>query len=570
VDNANVAFRAVDSTYPRQNAWILHAGDTWRVNSRLTVDYGLRWDYYSPSSEKFDRFSFFDPLGANPSAGGRPGRLAFAGDDYGAASYGDRYPEEDWYGGFAPRLGAVYSINDKTVLRTGWGIFYHQAFYPGWGGGIAQAGFSNTPSFSSSLGGIQPAFYLEQGFPQNFQQPPDIRSDYLNGQNMSVYRPLDANERPYAHQWNITVDRELGRNLSLSVAYVGTRGRRLPSSLEPLNAIDPSYLSLGDRLNDEFEPGMTSLNGVALPYEGWVEQMTGCAPSVAQALRPYPQYCDSLQGLNESKGKSSYNALQMKLEKRFSAGTYALVSYTLSKTLQTAAENTQRDALTWSGVDGVISPFERERAEAIASSDTPHVLSAAFVYELPFGQGKKWANSGGLSNALLGGWQLSTIYRYSSGLPMYFRVGGNACNVPGQFRAGCIPAIVNPGAVFAQDKSDFDPARGPLFNVDAFEPVSAFNYYFGRGNRVEEDVRGFAYQNQDLSFIKNTRMAGNTNIQLRFEVFNLYNWHIFSANEGGRFGNQAFNNDLSSSEFGQWTGAVTEPRTMQVAIRFEF
>ena len=85
------------------------------------------------------------------------------------------------------------------------------------------------------------------------------------------------------------MDRELGRQFSVSVAYVGSAGRRLPSNIEPLNAIDPSHLSLGDRLNDVFQPGMTSLNGVPLPYPGWVEQMTACDPSVAQALRPYPQ-----------------------------------------------------------------------------------------------------------------------------------------------------------------------------------------------------------------------------------------------------------------------------------------
>ena len=136
------------------NAWIFHAGDTWRVNDKLTLDYGLRWDYYSPSSEKNDVLSFFDPNGANPGAGGRPGRLAFAGDSYGAASYGARYPEEDWYGGFAPRLGGVYALNEKTVVRAGWGIFYTQAFYPGWNGGMSQDGFSNTPTFSASQGGI--------------------------------------------------------------------------------------------------------------------------------------------------------------------------------------------------------------------------------------------------------------------------------------------------------------------------------------------------------------------------------------------------------------------------------
>ena len=567
VDNADVAFRAVESTYPRQNAWIFHAGDSWRVNDKLTVDYGFRWDYYSPSSEKYDRFSFFDPVGANPGAGGRPGRLAFAGDSYGAASYGARYPEENWYGGFAPRLGGVYSLSEKTVLRAGWGIFYTQAFYPGWGGGISQDGFSTTPSFSSSLGGIAPAFYLEQGFPQNFTAPPDIRSDYKNGQGI-LYRPVDANKRPYSHQWNITVDRELGRQLALSVAYVGSAGRRLPSSIDPANAIDIGLLERGSVLNQEFRPGDTSVAGVPLPYAGWVEQL-GCAPSVAQALRPFPQYCDNLQGLNENHGESHYNSLQVKLEKRFSAGTYALVWYTLSKLISSGSDNTQRDALTWSGAQGVISPFERGRNESVALDDTPHVLSAAFVYELPFGSGKKWMNEGGIKNGLIGGWQASTIFRYSSGTPMFFRVGGTACNVPGPFRAGCIPAIVNPDAVFAQDKGDFDPNAGPLFNVNAFEPVSAFNFYTGRGNRIEETVRGFSYRNQDLALIKNTRLPGNTNVQVRFEVFNLWNWHIFSARASLQQAT-AFEPNIASADFGKWTGPVTDPCTMQLAVRFEF
>jgi hypothetical protein len=362
------------------------------------------------------------------------------------------------------------------------------------------------------------------------------------------------------------VDRELARNVSLSVAYVGSAGRRLPSSIDPLNAIDPKYLSMGQALYDEFQPGDKSLDGVALPYPGWVEQMTGCAPSVAQALRPYPQYCSELTGLNENHGTSHYNSLQMKLEKRFSGGTYALVSYTLSKTISSGSDNTQRDAETWSGLQGVISPYEKGRNEAIASTDTPHVLSAAFVYELPVGQGKRFMNRGGAANAVVGGWQLSTIARYSSGLPTYFR--SSFCNVPGQLRVGCIPAIVNAGSVFLQEKGSFDPAKGPLFNKAAFEPVDAFNFYYGKGNRIEESVRTFGYHNQDLSLIKNTRLGGARNIQVRFEVFNLWNWHMFS--NPGEWGGLAFNNDLSSPDFGKWNGSVTEPRTMQIAARFEF
>jgi hypothetical protein len=568
VDNANTSYRSVPSWYARQHAWIFHAGDSWRVNNKLTVDYGLRWDYYSPASEKYDRMSFFDPVGANPGAAGRPGRLAFAGEDYGAASYGARYPEKNWYEGLAPRLGVVYAWDDKTVIRSGWGIFYTQAFYPGWGGGMSLDGFSNDPSVSSSLGGIRPAMYLNEGFPiGNFTLPPDIRSDYKNGQSI-YFRNIDGNERPYSHQWNITVDRELGHQFALSAAYVGSAGRRMPSSMDPLNAIDPSYLSMGAQLNDEFQPGQTSLHGVPLPYAGWVEQMVSCAPSVAQALRPFPQYCDNLQGQNEAHGKTLYNSMQLKLERRFSKGVYALVSYTLSHLMESGSSNTQRDANTWSGITGVISPFERDRNYVISQSDTPHVLSAAFVYELPFGRGKANINdAGAVVNGLVSGWQLSTIYKYQSGVPMYFRSG--FCNVPGAFRAGCIPAIVNPDAVFAQDKGSFDPGLGPLFSKDGFTPVSAFNYNYGTGNRVEESIRGFAYTNQDFTIMKNTRMAGGTNLQLRLEVFNLWNWHSFQAN--GQWGNQAFNTDINSGDFGRWNdGNVTQPRQIQLGVRFEF
>jgi hypothetical protein len=419
---------------------------------------------------------------------------------------------------------------------------------------------------------VKPAFYLADGLPQTFTQPPIIDDAYDNGKGI-LYRPADANKRSYAHQWNVTVDRELARNISLSVAYVGSAGRRLPSTIDPINALNPALLSKGDTLYDEFEPGQASLDGVPAPYAAWAQQLLdngGCAPSVAQALTPYPQYCSSLQGLNENHGSSHYNSLQTKLEKRFSGGTYALVSYTLSKTISSGSDNTQSDSLTWSGVQGVISPFERQRNETVALDDTRHVLSAAFVYELPAGPGKKYMNSG-VGAWVLGGWQASTIFRYSSAMPFFFR--SSFCNVPGQFRAGCIPAVTNPGAVFAQDKGSFDPAKGPLLNAAAFQPLDTFNFNYGSGNRVEDSVRGFGYHNQDLTLMKNTRMGGGTNLQFRFEMFNMWNWHIFNA-QGEEISSgssiSAFDTDLASPTFGQWNGAVSDPRIMQVSVRFEF
>ena len=562
VDNANVDVRTASNAYPRQKAWIFNANDTWNATSKLTLNLGLRWDYYSPSTEKYDRLAFFDPNGVNPSAGGRLGSLAYAGTEWGAASYGARYPEKNWYGGWAPRLGATYALNTKTLIRAGWGLFYDRAYYPGWGAGMAQDGFNSNVSFGSTLAGVQPAFDIQNGFPQNYTPPPFITADYRNGSSLT-YRPLDGNERARAQQWNLTIDREISPGFTLGVAYVGSHGTRVPSQNDPLNAINPSYLSMGSQLNDQFEPGMTSLDGVPIPYAGWVEQMTSCAPTVAQALRPYPQYCDNLQGLNEFHGTSDYHSLQAKLEKRFSRGTYVLVSYTLGRMYTSGTDNAQAGATTWSGASGSISPYEQSRNRALAVDDVMHTLSAALVWDLPVGKGKKFMDTDGVANAILGGWQLSTVFRASSGIPFFFR--SSYCNVPGQFRSACIPSTS--GDIFAQSFDNLDVAK-PIFNQSAFQSPDAFNYNYGNGPRIS-DFRKSGYRNQDLSLIKNTRLYKDVNLQLRVEAFNVWNWHNWNGSST-TWGGTAFNTDVASADFGMWNGAVTAPRVVQLAARIEF
>ena len=557
VDSASMVVRATNTSYPRQAAWIVHVGDTWRATRTLTVDYGLRWDYFNPSREKYDRLSFFDPVGANPGAGGRPGRLAFAGTEWGEASYGAAYPEKPFWGGFAPRLGLTWALDDQTLVRGGWGIFYDRAFYPGWAGGISQEGFVNNVAFASSLGGLEPAFLLHDGMPGGWQPPPFVDSAFNNGKDI-LYRTLDGNERPRSQQWNVTIDREITPGLTLGVAYVGSRGTRVPSNNRPLNALDPALLSLGPLLYDEFEPGQTELHGVPVPYEGWVEQMQGCPPSLAQALLLYPQYCSTLQGLNENHGTSSYHSLQAKLEKRLAGGTFLLVSYTLSRLYTSGSDNIQREAITWTGAGGVISPHEPDRNRALAVDDVTQVLSAALVWDVPLAR-----NMTGLTRTLLGGWQVSTIFRYSSGIPFFFR--SSFCNVPGQFRAGCIPSTH--GDPFAQDVGGFDPGKGPLFDPAAFDSPEEFNFNYGNGDRVT-GYRGQSYRNQDLSLIKNTRLGSSITLQLRFSAFNLWNWHMFTVSGAG--GSTAFNTDIASPDFGQWNGSVTNPRNIQLSARLQF
>ena len=172
-------------------------------------------------------------------------------------------------------------------------------------------------------------------------------------------------------------------------------------------------------------------------------------------------------------------------------------------------------------------------------------------------------DTGGAANAILGGWQLSTIFRYSSGIPFFFR--SSYCNVPGQFRAACIPSTS--GNIFAQDFDNLDVAK-PIFNQSAFTSPDAFNYYYGNGPRISE-YRKSGYRNQDLSLIKNTRLFGDTNLQLRIEAFNVWNWHNWNGGST-QWGGNAFNTDVASADFGMWNGSVTAPRVIQLAARFEF
>lgn len=573
VNSASVALNPVGGRYVRQHAYSLYGEDTWKITNKLSLDIGVRWDRFSPTSEKYDNATFFD-FGPNPSAGGLPGRLTYAGTKWGSASLGRSYPEDDWNGAVGPRVGIAYAVDKNTVIRTGYGIFYTQAFYPGWGGGISQFGLNLTANANSTaFGGIDPAFYLQDGFPiGNIRQPPIVDPGAANGTSGQIlYRPKDANQLPYSQQWNFTIERQLGGNSMVSVAYVANKGTRLPSQELPLNVLNPSLLSMGGTLTQQFGPNDTVVGGVRAPYAGWAQQLLsagGCAPTVAQALSPYPQYCDALFGLNENVGNSTYHSLQAKFEKRTSNGLYLLASYTWSKLITDTAGSTQASDFGGGQLTrGAISPYQFSRNKAISQDDVPHNFAAALTYELPFGQGKKWLNRRGFVDTVLGGWQITSGIKYASGTPLLFRSG--YCNVPSQFRAACIPYIKYGMSPFLQSKSDFDPNK-PLINVNAFEPASDFNYNFGSGERVT-NYRGFPFKNVDIGIGKRFAITERLAILLRGEAFNAFNMHNFVCSGGNNGYCSPFNTtDISSPNFGMWDGTVSPPRNIQIVGRIEF
>jgi hypothetical protein len=554
-----------------QRAYSLFAGDTWKLSTRLTIDYGLRWDRFSPTFETGDKLAFFS-FAQNPGAGNLPGSLAYAGNNWGSASSGVPYPEKVFNGAFAPRFGMAYKLDDKTVLRAGYGVFYTQAFYPGWGGGMSLDGFNPQLSFSSSLAGYEPAFYIDNGFPAH-STAPNVSSTADNGTNGPNYRPTNANHLSYAQQWNLTVERKIGGSAIASVAYVANKGTHLPSQLQPLNYLNPALLTtLGSaKLNSVFQPGQTSLDGVSVPYANWVSTLNSagtCKPTVAQALVQYPQYCGGLIGENENEGTSIYNSFQAKIEKQFSTGFYLGANYTYSR-LTTDASSTTQATAGYGAIGGVISPYQGSRNKALSTDDVPHTVSVLAVYDLPFGPGKKFLTSPGALGRILGGWSLSTSMKFTSGEPLYFR-DSSVCGVPGQLQAQCIPAIVSGAKVLTQSWSGFN-VNQPAFNTSAFEPSSLFanGNYLGTGQRIT-GVRGSPYRDTNLAIAKTVTIKEKIKLEIRAEAFNILNNHYFTC-DGQAFGDCIpFNNDPSNASFGTWNGTVSQPRNVQLVGRFTF
>jgi hypothetical protein len=377
----------------------------------------------------------------------------------------------------------------------------------------------------------------------------------------------------YTQQWNLTVERQLGNSAIVKAAYVANKGTHLPSQLQPLNVLNPTLLSsMGSTvLNSVFAPGQTNLDGVSIPYAGWVESLESvgsCKPTVAQALVRFPQYCGSLTGVNENEGTSLYNSFQLSIEKRFSNGFYLASSYTYSR-LTTDASSTTQSTAGYGGIGGVISPYQGSRNTSLSPDDIPNTFSLMAVYDLPFGRGKRFLSNSGFVSQLVGGWTLSSTIKLTSGMPFYFR-DSTVCGVPGQFVAACIPGIISGQSVLTQSWSGFDVNK-PAFNTAAFQSSSLFTNgnYLGTGPRVSS-VRGSPYRDTNISIRRDFAVREWGKFEISAETFNLLNNHYFTC-DGQAFGDCIpFNNDPSDAKFGAWNGTVSQPRNVQLVARFTF
>jgi hypothetical protein len=490
--------------------------DDWRPTSRLTVNAGVRYTLNFPSTEMDDQSAVFD-LATQ--------KLAYAGRD-GAP----RTARELHWDNFGPRLGLSYQLGARSVVRAGYALVW-----------IEQAGLTTPftqPLFpflqnvsQPSLDALRPAFVLSRG---PTVAPIELTPDAGLGQSVfSVDRDLGSG---YAQQWNVAYQRELGADFAVEVAYAGAKGTHIGVPDTNINQLTVEQLALGNVLRERVP---NPCFGVVPPSSS----LGGATVSRAQALRPFPCF-NTVSLYRNNVGNTSYHALEVKLEKRFSRSLSFLVSYTWSKLIDTASSVFDASILAGPVANFPVADSYNPRLERdVSTGDIPHNLVASFVWDLP------WANQrGGLTGALLGGWQLSGIATFQSGIPLALTQVTN-------FNAFAGFGTQRPNRIADPALSGSERTLARWFDTDAFRTAPQFTL----GNSSRNPVRGPGYRNLDLALSKRVPIGGPRAVELRVEAFNVTNTPPLGAP----------NTVLGGPGFGSITSAG-DPRVIQLGLKVHF
>jgi hypothetical protein len=508
----------------------LFAQDEWRATRKLTVSYGIRWDYQPTISEVQGKMSSFQPNVANPGAGGRLGALAFANQ----SGLPGAFFSTNWKKGFGPRLGFAYQLNEKTVIRTSGGIYYASPPMHNLTGPSSTAGFSSTPSFSSP-DGFTPLYYLDSGsFPQNFSRPPSTDPSFLNGQAIS-YVPANGTRLPQTVNYTFSIQRQLARDTSLEVVYLGSRTTHLGYTAN-YNYLDISNLQYGATLLQPITSAAAIAGGFTSPFPGFANQLG--ANTVYQSLRPYSQYTAVTTGPNESSGSQKFNSLQIKGNKRFSNGLTFSGFFTWSKSF--SLNNTQYPGVRYMQLD----------------PNAAATFGLNWAYELPFGKGKSLLGGNSrVVNAVVSGWKINGFIKYSSGVPLTVTGAAGSLGTIGYSQWANSVQGVSPYLVTSPGDVALNSTK--YLNAAAFTTSTGFN--FGNLNNNLSWVRGFWSKDENLTFGRIFRLTEQVRFDLSVDANNPFNFH--------RWNNP--NTSLTSGQFGI-VSAVFPGRTLQVNAAIKF
>ena len=586
------------------NSYGFFVEDTFQATKKLTLTAGLRWDQPGALGEANGNDTVFlpnkpSPLGTivNPATGQTQklmGTVALPG----SPDWHSNLEEYLHWKLFSPRLGLAYRVTDKTVLRAGYGISYPPTVLSQDGPNLSPV--NNAPTFYA---GSTPGLSVSNPYPtaQGGINPPLRRNatpaDFY-GQNVFVMH-VPGDHAGYVQQWNGAVERQIGKDASLTVAYAGSRGTHLlmqgwaTVSNIGLNQLADQYFALGPGLGsgqlDEQLPNPFSASCVvgcsAAPITTPGAE-SGTTIARGQLLRPFPQYGRVLQ-MDPHRGVTNYNSLQTSFMKRFGSSGILSVAYTYSKL---KANTDSSSAFLDEGFifGGSAQDNNHPNSEySVSSYDVPHNLSIGYGVDLPIGHGKRFmSDAHGIANAVLGGWRVNGITTFRSGVPLSAYQTGTANGGValsdltryggGQGYFGAQGSWIRPdfisGCHLGVSGSREQRAATSWFNTACFAPVdlavlnpatgaiSGTQVRFGNMPRNLDAVRLDHMNNWDFSIAKRNDITENLYLQFTAEFFNAFN-HV-------RFGAPDIN--VSSPTFGRVFSQANQPRAIQFGLRLGF
>jgi hypothetical protein len=494
-----------------ENQYALYVRDRWRATPKLTLDLGLRWELY-PNRRRSQGLGIesYDPTTNEALIGGRGGIPRDNGVGYSKKL-------------FAPRIGFAYQMTNSTVIRSGYGITYHS--HP-WGAQALRGWFPLTVVATfAGINGFQPVTtdpaYVAARVPNQPLGPnvgipsiccPDISPGRIPLPLVAETGYPVANQmlhRGYIQSWNLVIERKLPGALVTSVGYVGSASVRGFAFLDINASQIPGSGNEGRPLFPKF--GRTS------------------------ATREW-----------DGRTHSNYHSLQATLNRRFAQGLLLKGAYTYSRAID-MADYSDWTEFRWNAP----SVFHRNRAAA--THNIPHNFQFAFVYELPFGSEKKWATNG-VSNAVLGGWQINGLFSAYQGRQYTLTASGASLNMPGnQQTPDQVKSTVK--------KLGHVGGDGTFFDTSAFARVTEARF----GNVGRNTMRGPGVVNMDLSLFRTFKLAKKFQLQFRGEAFNVSNTPHF-ANPNGNVNSSNFGKVLST----QSAYAVGRSREFRFGLRLTF
>jgi len=563
----------------------LYLQDTWKMTRKLTLDYGVRWDYGTYQKEQYGRLGSFSSATPNPSASGRLGARVYEANC--SCNFAHAYPYA-----IGPRLGVAYQMDRKTVLRGGFGVVYNSTSNSV--AGASNSAAAGTPAFGQSVG------LLKDGIPAGVNaQWPTFNPAAGQSVGTVVAAPTlsDPNEARPARllQWNVSVQREITRNFVVEASYVANRGIwwEAGSGLAPQNALSQQTLrNLG--FNDFSSATESSLltttisslsaaqkstlasRGIGfLPYGNFPSNQT-----VRQALLTYPQYTGLLAPSGAPLGKTWYDSLQTSVTKRFSHGFSANANYTFSKTLNLTSTQ---------------DPFNRQLGKNIATvDDLPHQLRLSADYVVQDIHSTRPVLRNKIVAHVLSGWSTGWSVQYQSAPLVGQPTSSGTVPISNFLGYGPGPAQLVPGmnpwsvdwtdysGVHHTDPLDinchcFDPTKTQVLNPAAWTNVP--NGQFANNQGALRGFRGFRVPSENANFGRNFRFKERVNLNVRVEFSNIFNRTVLPApSVAGNFASPPVkftsgpNTGLYSSGFGTInpTAGTTGQRQGSFVARIQF